>query len=116
MPLHAPLLTVAPAYPFHEDATIANSITSPSDEPALTPQTLALAALGWVLEDGERAERYLELTGLDPDTLRAGLGDPVVLASTLDFLANHEPDLIRAAEALAVTPEELVAARQELHK
>ena len=77
--------------------------------------TLALAALGWVLEDEDRAGRYLELTGLDPDSLRAGLGDPQVLGSTLDFLANHEPDLIRAAEALAVTPEELVAARRDLN-
>lgn len=76
--------------------------------------TLALAALGWVLEDGERAERYLELTGLDADTLRAGLNDPAILASCLDFLANFEPDLVRAAEALAVTPEELIAAREHL--
>ena len=76
--------------------------------------TLALAALGWVLQDEDRAARYLELTGLDPDTLRAGLGDPAVLASCLDFLANYEPDLVRAAEALAVTPEELIAARQDL--
>jgi hypothetical protein len=76
--------------------------------------TLALAALGWMLQDGDRAERYLDLTGLDPDALRAGLGDPSVLASCLDFLANYEPDLIRAAEALAVTPEELIAARQHL--
>ncbi|MEM7703072.1 MAG: DUF3572 family protein [Pseudomonadota bacterium] len=76
--------------------------------------TLALAALGWLLEDGDRAERYLSLTGLDPDSLREGLGDPTVLASCLDFLANYEPDLIRAAEALAVTPEELIAARASL--
>ena len=76
--------------------------------------TLALAALGWLLEDGDRAARYLELTGLDPESLREGLGDRAVLGSTLDFLANHEPDLIRAAEALAVTPEELIAARKDL--
>lgn len=76
--------------------------------------TLALAALAWVLEDEDRAARYLELTGLDPDTLRAGLGDPAVQGSCLDFLANYEPDLIRAAEALAVTPEELIAARKDL--
>lgn len=101
-------------YPLEEDATIPKSTAPVSEEPALSPQTLALAALGWVLEDHDRAGRYLELTGLDPDTLREGLGDPAVLASTLDFLANHEPDLIRAAEALAVTPEELIAARQEL--
>lgn len=67
-----------------------------------------------MLQDGDRAERYLDLTGLDPDTLRAGLGDPRVQASALEFLCNYEPDLIRAAEALAVTPEELVAARKDL--
>lgn len=67
-----------------------------------------------MLQDGERAERYLALTGLDPDSLRAGLDDPRVQGSALDFLANHEPDLVRAAEALAVTPEELIAARKDL--
>ena len=85
-----------------------------STDSATRAATLALAALGWVLGDEDRADRYLELTGLDPDTLRHGLGDPAVLASTLDFLANYEPDLIRAAEALAVTPEELIAAREDL--
>lgn len=70
--------------------------------------------LGWVLQDGDRAERFLALTGLDPDGLRAGLDDPSILAAVLEFLANHEPDLLRAAEALAVTPEELVAAHKEL--
>ena len=69
-----------------------------------------------MLQDEGRAQRFLDLTGLDPDALRNGLDDPSVLASPLDFLANHEPDLIRAAEALAVTPEELIAARQELSR
>jgi len=77
-------------------------------------KTLALAALGWILQDGDRAERYLSLTGLDPDALRAGLDDRQVLGSALEFLANHEPDLIRAAEALAVTPEELIEMRRIL--
>ena len=67
-----------------------------------------------MLECEDRAARYLDLTGLDPDTLRTGLGDPAILASAIEFLTNHEPDLIRAAEALAVTPEELVAAKDAL--
>ncbi|ANK12188.1 DUF3572 family protein [Erythrobacter neustonensis] len=67
-----------------------------------------------MLECEDRAARYLELTGLDPDSLRSGLGDPIVLASGIEFLANYEPDLIRAAEALAVTPEELIAAKDFL--
>ncbi|MEL7445652.1 MAG: DUF3572 family protein, partial [Pseudomonadota bacterium] len=36
------------------------------------PQVLALAALGWMLSDDDRAQRYLSLTGLDPDSLRSG--------------------------------------------
>ena len=90
-------------------STIRNDTQSPTDA-----SILALAALGWVLEDGDRAERFLSLTGLDPDTLRAGIGDAAVQGSVFEFLANHEPDLIRCAEALAVTPEELIAAHKEL--
>jgi hypothetical protein len=97
-------------YPCPKDRTI--PLRSTPDP--VNPQMLALAALGWVLESEELAARYLELTGLDPDSLRAGLGEPAILASALEFLANHEPDLIRAAEALAVTPEELVAAKDLL--
>ena len=86
----------------------------PDDRSSASAATLALAALGWLLEDDDRAQRYLSLTGLDPDTLRAALGDASVLLSCLDFLANYEPDLIRAAEALAVTPEDLIEARSAL--
>jgi hypothetical protein len=77
---------------------------------------LALAALGWLLSEPARAQRYLDLTGLDPDSLRSGLDNPVVLASALEFLSNHEPDLVSAAEALAVTPENLIAAAKELSR
>jgi len=75
---------------------------------------LALQALGWVLTDGERADRFLALTGLTPDTLRAGLGEPAMLAAVLDFLANHEADLVAAADALEVDPAILIAARENL--
>jgi len=94
-------------------ATISND-TQANRPPNADAPLLALAALGWVLEDGDRAARFLSLTGLDPDALRAGIGEAGVQASVLEFLANHEPDLIRCAEALAVTPEELVAAASEL--
>lgn len=94
--------------------TIPQSPVSGPDGKALSPQTLALAAIGWLMGDTERAERYMALTGLYPDALRNGLADDAVLASILEFLTNYEPDLIKAAEALATTPEELVAAHREL--
>lgn len=83
--------------------------TNPSD-----PEALALAALGWTLSDEARARRLLALTGLDPDALRARLGEPGLLASVLAFLEAHEPDLIGAAEALGVPPADLVKARRRL--
>lgn len=78
-------------------------------------EILALQALGWVLQDEERAARLLELTGLDPRELRSGLEDPAMLSSLLGFLANHEPDLVACAEAIGVPPEKLAAAAQYLN-
>ena len=75
---------------------------------------LALDALGWALADDRRAERLLSLTGLTPDRLRNGLGDRRVQAAVLEFLANHDPELVLAADALNTTPEALVAAAGKL--
>jgi hypothetical protein len=78
------------------------------------PQALALGALGWLLADSARADRLLSLTGLTPEALREGLGDPAMLTAVLDFLCAHEPDLVGAAEALDVPPAALVSAREVL--
>lgn len=75
---------------------------------------MALAALGWVLSDEDRAGRLLALTGLTPDVLRAGLGDPVMLSSVLEFLTSHEPDLIAAADAIGTQPDILANAARSL--
>lgn len=75
---------------------------------------MALSALGWILQDDARAQRLLALTGLDPDSLRLGLSERRVQAAVLEFLANHEPELVQCAEALALTPEELAGAAREL--
>lgn len=77
-------------------------------------QALALTALGWVLTDQNRAERFLGLTGLSPDELRASLSEPATMGAVLDFLCGHEPDLLAAADALEVSPQTLVMARERL--
>ncbi|WP_327194199.1 DUF3572 domain-containing protein [Novosphingobium lindaniclasticum] len=90
------------------------TILRESPSPSQDPQALALAALGWVLADQGRAERFLSLTGLTPDVLRASLGEPATMAAVLEFLCSHEPDLLSAADALEVTPEVLARARERL--
>ena len=77
-------------------------------------ETLALAALGWVLAEDARASRLLALTGLAPEGLRARVQERDFLAAVLRFLENHEPDLIACATALGISPIALIAARQEL--
>lgn len=100
-------------YALGKSLTILRDRSSP-DQSCADPQTLALGALGWLLQDESRADRLLALTGLTPDALRAGIGDRAVLAAVLEFLGGHEPDLVGAAEALGITPETLVHAAQEL--
>lgn len=78
------------------------------------PFELALQALVWTLGAPERAQRLLDMTGLDPNALRARAGEPSVLAAALEFLEAYEPDLIACAADLEVKPEALVAARHGL--
>jgi hypothetical protein len=67
-----------------------------------------------VLADDNRANRFLDLTGLTPEQLRAGVGTRDVQLSVLDFLCAHEPDLVAAAESLGIEPAAIAAAREEL--
>lgn len=76
---------------------------------------MALSALGWILGQPDRAERLLALTGLTPEALREGLGDPAMLGAVLDFLCAHEPDLVAAADALGIAPQEIAQARERLN-
>jgi hypothetical protein len=73
-----------------------------------------LSALGWVLGEPARARRFLDLTGLTPETLRAAIGEPETQRAVLEFLCAHEPDLLAAGEALELSPAQLVAARDLL--
>ncbi|HET9397922.1 MAG TPA: DUF3572 family protein [Sphingomicrobium sp.] len=79
-------------------------------------ETLALAALAATLTDERRARRFLDLTGLDSDELRARAGERSLLAATLSFLEAHEPDLLAVSQAIGIKPEALIAARMELER
>ena len=91
---------------------------SKQDSPAndSDPATLALLALAWTLGEERRADRLLALTGMDADALRAGVDNPAVLGAVLDFLADHEPDLIACADAIDTIPAALIAAKDLLRR
>ena len=71
--------------------------------PAFTRAAATLRDLGYAvcLYTDERRPLVLALC------LRAGAGDPAVLAAVAEFLAAHEPDLLAASVALDVPPARL---------
>lgn len=75
---------------------------------------LALRVVGWIVSEQGRAERMLALTGLEPQTLREKLTEPATLRALLDFVLDHEPDLMACAKAIGVQPGEIAAARARL--
>ncbi len=77
---------------------------------------IALLALATALSDERRARRFLDLTGIGTDELRARAAEPALLAALLRFLEAHEPDLLAVAEALDIRPEALVEARRALEE
>ena len=87
-----------------------------TDDVSNRAQIVALRALAWTLEDSDRANRLLALTGLDPHAVRERIDDPALLDAVLTFLEAHEPDLMACATAIDVTPFELVAVRGHLNR
>ncbi len=83
------------------------------DDPA---EAWALQVLAWILSDDGRAQRFVALTGIAPDDLRARAGDAAVLDAALGFVEAHQPDLFLCAKVLGVAPIELIAARERLGK
>ncbi|MDB5697101.1 MAG: hypothetical protein JWN21_2644 [Sphingomonas bacterium] len=77
-------------------------------------KTLALRALIWTLAEQDRAQRLLAVTGIEPADLRARIGDPAVLAASLNFLLANEADLVACAADIGIRPDALAAAAQEL--
>ncbi|MGE5062779.1 MAG: DUF3572 family protein [Myxococcales bacterium] len=86
---------------------------TPNDPPK-DVHALALAALAATLGDSRRAHRFLDLTGIGTDELRARAAEPTILAALIRFLEAHEPDLLTVSEELGVSPDVLVQARRQL--
>jgi hypothetical protein len=77
-------------------------------------ETLALKGLAFLAGDGETLERFLEISGLNPDGLRERVDDPLLLAAVLDFVLGDDKILLAFAEEEAVDPKVVHAARRAL--
>ena len=84
------------------------------DDDSNAAGVLALNALVWVLQEPDRADRFLALTGLQGDDIRGRINDPALLDAVIGFLEAHEPDLLACARALEIEPAVLVSVRGTL--
>jgi hypothetical protein len=74
-------------------------------------EALAIDALAWLAGDGERLERFLAASGLDPADLRRAAAAPGFAAGVLDYLCSDEPALIAFADHAQMRPEAVAAAQ-----
>jgi Protein of unknown function (DUF3572) len=73
-------------------------------------EAIAAQALGFLAAEPQRFGRFLALTGVDLDELRANAGAPELLAAVLAHLAGDESLLLAFAAEAHVTPESIAPA------
>jgi hypothetical protein len=79
-------------------------------------EDLAIAALGFIAGEPERLGRFLAMTGIGPDSIRAAAREPQFLLGVLDHLAADEPLLLAFAAENAIDPGEVIKARATMAK
>jgi len=75
---------------------------------------MAVAALGFIAEDGERLGRFLAITGIGPESIREAAREPDFLLGVLDYLVSDEPLLVAFAKENGFEPEHVARARDVL--
>jgi len=77
-------------------------------------EQLAIAALGFIAAELERLGRFLAVTGIGPDSIRAAAREPRFLAGVLDHVAADESLLLAFAAEHEIDPDALMRARELL--
>jgi hypothetical protein len=77
-------------------------------------EKLGIQALAYLAGEPERLGRFLALSGLGPETIRAAAHDPQFLASVLDHVAGDERLLTAFADHSQVAPERVMEAHAVL--
>ena len=73
-------------------------------------ESLAIQALAFLAADPERLGRFLAVTGIGPEEIRAAAREPHFLAGVLDHVASDERLLIAFANDVGIDPAEIARA------
>jgi len=74
-------------------------------------EALAIAALDFIAAEPERLGRFLAMSGLGPQSIRAAAREPQFLLGVLDHVAADEPLLIAFAAKNSIPPSAVMQAR-----
>ena len=73
-------------------------------------ESIGIAAFAYLAEDMRRLGRFLALTGVGPDELRAEAGSPRMLAAVLEYLLGEEAELLSFTANAGVAPDDVTPA------
>jgi hypothetical protein len=77
-------------------------------------EALAIRALTFIASDPELLPRFLAITGIEATSIRDAAREPGFLAGVLQFIAAHEPTLLRFCEETGTPPGSISAALRTL--
>jgi hypothetical protein len=84
---------------------------------SLTPEnaeTIAVSALAFIASDPELLPRFLSMTGIEANAIRAAASEPGFLGGVMQFIVAHEPTLLRFSEESGIPPETIAASVKAL--
>ena len=77
-------------------------------------ETIALNVLSFLLSEEERRERFMTLSGIDPQLLGDNVAEPAFLAGILDYLLQDETLIYVFCDEYNATPDCPARARRSL--
>jgi hypothetical protein len=77
-------------------------------------ELLAIKALGFLAGDAERLGRFLSVTGIGPETLRAAASQTSFLVQVLDYLMQDESLLVAFAADQMILPDRVTMSHRRL--
>ncbi len=79
-----------------------------------TAEMLAIQALAFIGREPDRLARFLDLSGIAPQEIRAAARDGGFLAGVLEHMLGDENLLVAFAESAGIDPGEIARARRVL--
>jgi Protein of unknown function (DUF3572) len=79
-----------------------------------TAEMLAIQALAFIAGEPDRLARFLDMSGIAPEEIRAAARDGGFLAGVLEHMLGDESLLVAFAESAGINPGEIARARAAL--